>query len=444
MTSLVSHIYTDSTITLSSSKTTLGAVDEDLSEHAATSPYPRDPSCSTKPTPYAFTSLCDRLVLTNTVWEQEKELKVLRSANRTKEQAHARSTFAAFTDRLLLQNRIWQQEREISELRASCERLKKAQESMITRTAEKMMVDVRKEGLVEDFVVDLIAELEASRKEALSLRESYEREITEINGEWMKDYQRLVREMDGLKLGQEARHIEQELSSEVETSLADDLKVTRRKAEILEEKVQAYEMVEAASSDASIYPAGPCACSSHSLCFTDINAITPARKMSAEFDDDDTLADFSIASTSTLTKYDMSDASLNLQASPIGINFLRKRCAHGHGSHLCPPKGRYRYDESSLNAVSNSIPPSRLPGTCHHNQVFFAPPSITNTTSSTGSRREVQGAGRSKRPTLMPLKLSMWSHRRKDHRSPTSASARKALSPASRSRKRMKLGIWRP
>ncbi|KAF4565393.1 hypothetical protein EYR36_001964 [Pleurotus pulmonarius] len=448
----VPDIHADSTITLSSTKT-LGAVGEDLSEHAATSPYPRDPSCSTKPTPYAFTSLCDRLVLTNTVWEQEKELKVLRSVNRTTEQAHARSTFAAFTDRLLLQNRIWQQERQISELRSSCERMKKAQESMITRTAEKMMVDVRKEGLVEDFVVELIAELEASKKEALSLRESYEREITEINGEWMKDYQRLVREVDDLKLGQEARHIEQELSSELETSLADDLKITRRKAEILEEKVQAYEMVEAASSNASLYPAGPCACSSHSLSFTDINAISPARRMSAEFDDDDTLADFSIASTSTLTKYDMSDASSNVQVSPIGRNFLRKRCAHGHGaissSHLCPPKGRYGYDEKSPNAVSDGSPSSsvvvsRIPGTCHHNQVFFAPPLVIDTTSSTGSRREFQSAGRSKRPTLMPLKLSMWSHRRKDHRSPTSASARKALSPASRSRKRMKLGIWRP
>lgn len=443
--------YSHSMITLSSSQTTIGAVGEELSEHAATSPYPRDPSCSTNPTPYAFTSLCDRLVLTNTVWEQQKELKVLRSVNRTKEQAHARSTFAAFTDRLLLQNRIWQQERQISELRASCERLKKAQESMITRTAEKMMVDVRKEGLVEDFVMDLIAELEASKKEILSVRESYEREITEINCEWMKDYQRLVHEVDGLKLGQEARYIEQELSSEVEMSLADDLKTTRRKAEILEEKVQTYEMLEAASSNVSLYPAGPCACSSsHLLSFTNIDAITPARRVSAEFDDDDTLADFSIASTSTFTKYDMSDASSN---SPIGLNFLHQRCVHGHGirssAHLRLPKGRYGYDESSPNAVSNSIPPSsvavsRIPGTCHHNQVFFAPPSITNTTSSTGSRRDVQGAGRSKRPTLMPLKLSMWSHRRKDHRSPTSASARKALSPASRSRKRMKLGIWRP
>ncbi|KAG5221383.1 hypothetical protein IMY05_C4420000500 [Salix suchowensis] len=397
MTSLVSDgvpdNYTDSMITLSSSKTTIGAVGEDLSEHAATSPYPRDPSCSTKPSPYAFTSLCDRLVLTNTVWEQQKELKTLRSANWTKEQAHARSTFAAFTDRLLLQNRIWQQERQISELRASCERLKKAQESMITRTAEKMMVDVRKEGLVEDFVMDLIAELEASKKEILSVRESYEREITEINCEWMKDYRRLV----------------------------------HRPAQSRDPRGEGPGLRDAGSNFFECV-ASPrwtlCLFPSHSLSFTNIDVVTPARRMSAEFDDDDTLADFSIASTSTLAKYNMS------QASPTGLDFLCQRCAHSHGvrssSHLCPPKGRYGYDASSPNAVSNSIPlpPLQFPASRAR--------AITTKFSSLPFDRQYHfvyrlaerrpGRRPPKRPTLMPLKLSMWSHRRKDHRSPTSAS----------------------
>ncbi|KAJ8522843.1 hypothetical protein ONZ45_g674 [Pleurotus djamor] len=394
--------------------------------HVPPSPPERShqaPKTNRDQSPHAFTSLCDRLLLTHKIRDQEKEVKVLHHSLEEKKQAITRITFAAFTERLLLHNRIWQQERQILELHAACEKLKKTQESLITRSAEKMMVDVRKEGLLEDFVKDLVAEVEASKKELVTLREAHERDIQEINGEWLKDYQSLVKEVDCLKLGQQARLIEQELASETEDSLIESLGMMKRKTEILEEKVQTYEMWSGLSSDASsIYSTPPHSFSSSlSLSTTDPSS----RRLSYELDDDDTLADFSISSTS-LSK---PDAQM--------FDFLR---THRHSpksfSGVVFPSDMS--EKSLLSNSTSSVPiSSRIPGAFHRNQVFFAP-----------SSKSGDHGIRKRRPTLPSLRLptSVWPYKKKDHMSPTSASVRKALSPSSRarSRRRVKLTIWRP
>jgi len=102
-------------------------------------------------------------------------------------------------------------------------------------------LDVRKERLIEEFVKELMVDLEKSRETIESLRTAHEREIEEMAGEWRKDYRRLSDEVNRLKLAQEARLVEQELSNAMESELIERSILLYQKAGTsLDECCEAY------------------------------------------------------------------------------------------------------------------------------------------------------------------------------------------------------------
>jgi len=133
--------------------------------------------------------------------------------------ANCSNAFKAFCDRLILSNNVWKLEKEVDQLTAETEMVKRSRVAAVTRAAKQMVLDVRKERLIEEFVKELMADLEESRHTIKSLCAAHEREIEEMAGEWRKDCRRLSDEVDRLKLAQEARLVEQELSNVVESEL---------------------------------------------------------------------------------------------------------------------------------------------------------------------------------------------------------------------------------
>ena len=74
------------------------------------------------------------------------------------------------------------------------------------------LMDTRKEGMVEELVKGLIEDVETGKQRERELKEKYERDIEEKEEEWWKENQRLLLEIETLRLGQHARLIEQEIS----------------------------------------------------------------------------------------------------------------------------------------------------------------------------------------------------------------------------------------
>ena len=167
----------------------------------------------------SFTAFCDRLLLQNKIWKQQREIKVLRRSLESLSMANCSNAFKAFCDRLILSNNVWKLEKEVSQLTAETEIIKRSRVAAVTRAATQMVLDVRKERLIEEFVKELMVDLEESRQAIKSLRAAHEQEIEEMAGAWRKDYRRLSDEVDRLKLAQEARLVEQEMSNAMESDL---------------------------------------------------------------------------------------------------------------------------------------------------------------------------------------------------------------------------------
>lgn len=187
-----------------------------------------------------FAAFCERLLLVNQIWKQEKQLKAQQEALEARAQASGATAFNTFCDQLLLWNRIWKLEREVTALVADGERLKRGRVTAVTRAAKRMVLDVQKERMVEEFVKDLIEDVAASKREVDDLREEHTKEIEEVHGDWIKDYRRVARELETLKLAQEARLAEQEVSNTMEESLCESLRAGKRRVEALEEKIAEY------------------------------------------------------------------------------------------------------------------------------------------------------------------------------------------------------------
>ena len=171
----------------------------------------------------SFSAFCDRLLLQNKIWKQQREIKGLRRSLDSISMANCSNAFKAFCDRLILSNNAWKLEKEVRELTAESGKIKRSRMAAVTRAAKQMVLDVRKERLIEEFVKELIADLEESRRTIKSLHEAHEREIEEMVEEWRKDYRRLSNEVERLQLAQEARLIEQELSNTMENELTERL-----------------------------------------------------------------------------------------------------------------------------------------------------------------------------------------------------------------------------
>jgi len=180
----------------------------------------------------SFTAFCDRLLLQNRIWKQQREIKVLRRSLDSKSMANCSNAFRAFCDRLILTNKIWKLQTEVTQLIAEIEKVKRSRVVAVTRAAKQMVLDVRKERLVEEFVKELMADLEKSRQAIKSLRAEHEQEIEEMARVGRKDYRRLSDEIERLKLAQETRLVEQELSNMMETELIERTALLYQKAEI--------------------------------------------------------------------------------------------------------------------------------------------------------------------------------------------------------------------
>ncbi|KAG6906484.1 hypothetical protein DXG01_013723 [Tephrocybe rancida] len=190
-----------------------------------------EPSCE-------FSAFCERLVLTNKIWKQEQELKDLRATAAAKARIEKDSAFSTFCDQLLLWNRIWKLEREVADVVQEKERIQRERVAAVTRAAKRMVQDVQKERMVEEFVKDLIGEMGTTKAELGNLQAQHEREVEEIHGEWVKDYRKVTHELAQLKLAQSARLAEQEVSNSMEDSLFESMQEGRRRIESLEENLK--------------------------------------------------------------------------------------------------------------------------------------------------------------------------------------------------------------
>ncbi len=170
-----------------------------------------------------FENFCQRLLLQNRIWKQEKEIKALKGVIDSAHTTNASSAFEAFCDRLLLSNQVWRLQREVKRLTEEAEQLKRSRVAAVTRAARQMVQDVRKERLTEEFVKELLAEMDEYKRSIASLRAEHEKEMAEMAEGWKKDYQRMSKEIELLQLAQEARLMEQDISNQMESDLLERL-----------------------------------------------------------------------------------------------------------------------------------------------------------------------------------------------------------------------------
>ena len=176
-----------------------------------------------------FETFCQRLLLQNKIWNQQKQIKSLRGSLDLAQSTSSSNAFKAFCDRLLLENRMWKLQEEVKRLKEEAEQLKKSRVTAVTRAAKQMVQDVRKGRLTEEFVKDLLVELDNSRQTIVMLRAGHEKEMAEMAEGWKGDYQRLCKEIERLELARDARLVEQELSNQVETDLLEHLMLQEQK-----------------------------------------------------------------------------------------------------------------------------------------------------------------------------------------------------------------------
>jgi len=119
----------------------------------------------------------------------------------------------------------------------AAEQLKRSRVAAVTRAAKQMVQDVRRERLTEEFVKDLLVEMDGHKRAVGMLKSEHEKEMAEVAEGWKGDYQRLCKEIERLQLAQDARLMEQELSNEIETDLLERLILQEHNATRLEERI---------------------------------------------------------------------------------------------------------------------------------------------------------------------------------------------------------------
>lgn len=177
-----------------------------------------------------FQAFCERLLLQNRIWAQQREIQRLRKSLDLVKDNNRSTAFQAFCDRLLLSNRIWDQQKKVDHLMGEAEKLKHSRGLAVTRAAERMVDDVQKERMIEEFVKDLIAEVEECRRAVVSLRSEHEREIQELAEDWRQECRRLSKEVERLQLARDAHLVEQDISNAHESELVERLSISERKA----------------------------------------------------------------------------------------------------------------------------------------------------------------------------------------------------------------------
>jgi len=122
----------------------------------------------------------------------------------------------------------------------------------------------------------LLDELEESKEMVSEIRERHEEEIREIHGDWLKEYRRVVKENEELRLEQHARLAEQEVSNELEQSLYDAATLGHQRIKELEGDGDST-LVGDTFDDASLLFPGS---SSHSVDGTEVDDLTEVDGMS--------------------------------------------------------------------------------------------------------------------------------------------------------------------
>jgi len=188
----------------------------------------------------AFTSFCERLLATNRIWKQEKQLKRLQSEVQSVEASKRTNAFNAFCTQLVLHNKVWKLEKQVVDLEVEREKLRKRFEATIRRSAMKMIEELQHHRLVEGYVKDMTAEVD-SYKLALETRNAlHERELQDFTWDWCQEYHKLACELDKLKLAQQANSVQQALYTEHENSLYESLEAAQGKVNELEARLEGY------------------------------------------------------------------------------------------------------------------------------------------------------------------------------------------------------------
>ncbi|KAG5637473.1 hypothetical protein H0H81_004444 [Sphagnurus paluster] len=270
----------------------------------------------------AFSAFCERLLLTNRVWQQERELKAAR-------EARAAYAFSNFCEQLLLWNRVWALERAGNALAEEKARVERARAAAVTRAASRMVCEVQRERMVEEFVKELIAEAKEARQELEELKSGHEREVREMHGEWVKDYREVVREVERLKLAQRARLAEQAVSNAAEDSLFESLRERAMRVEELEKKLKEFEEEDVTLNGADMF----------------FN--TGEKDDEATDVELDTLSELSSSSTCV-----SSGGSVRRAAKGSIEGIPRRRCVSQGG--FTPSRGSLHSRSSSVSSTSNA------------------------------------------------------------------------------------------
>ncbi|KAK0211313.1 hypothetical protein DFS33DRAFT_370693 [Desarmillaria ectypa] len=192
----------------------------------------------------------ERLLFTNKLWAQSSIILQLRHAVLSAEDGIRDNAFNAFLDRLVLSNTIWQQRKEIDCLKRERDKIKGSRVKSVISLAKSLASHHRKEALTKRLVVDLVDEVKASKRETVILREEHDREVRKINELWVKDYREIVGEVEKSRLAESARVIQQEISNDIERELRDELNNSRKEVETLRGQVSEYErLIEGLWSD---------------------------------------------------------------------------------------------------------------------------------------------------------------------------------------------------
>ncbi|KAL0948020.1 hypothetical protein HGRIS_010643 [Hohenbuehelia grisea] len=111
-------------------------------------------------------------------------------------------------------------------------------EKLKAKAKQQKVDDIQRQAMVHDFVSEILVELAEARKELNVLKI-----IREIHWDYIQEHRKLTREVEQLRLAQEARMVEQEISSKFEDDLLQRLHEAGTKNRILGERLDGAQRV---------------------------------------------------------------------------------------------------------------------------------------------------------------------------------------------------------
>jgi len=150
------------------------------------------------------------------------------------------NAFNAFCTQLVLHNKVWKLQKQVVDMEVEREKLSKRFEATIRRSAMKMIEELQHHRLVEGYVRDMTAEVDSYKLTLETRNALHERELQEFTWDWCQEYHKLARELDKLKLAQQANSVQQALHAGHEDTLYESLEAAQRKVNELEARLEGY------------------------------------------------------------------------------------------------------------------------------------------------------------------------------------------------------------